>query len=330
MRLEIVGFERGHLDEAVHLFALRHRANRETEALLPPAYAEPDAARALLEKEVAGHQSGVAALRDGRLAGYLIGNLGSDFMEYVVSVDPQGMAIGPDEDSELIREMYAAAAERWVGNGYLEHLFYVATADAQATAALFSLGFGLYGAYNQRDLTPLAGQAAGIEIRRLGPERLDDVETLRNGLRRYNASSPIFHPLIWRIGDDLERTRAAERAGMADERHAYFIAYEGERPVGLMIFTPPPDYALTPEGAVYLHIAYVDEGARTGGIGTALVNRGLEWAREQGYKLCTLSYYAPNLLGARYWQAKGFRPLSYALERRIDERIGWANGAAAS
>jgi GNAT superfamily N-acetyltransferase len=329
MSCEIIAFERAHLGEAANLFALRHRANRETEVLLPSAYTEPRVARGLLEEELDRHPSGVAALRDGRLAGYLIGNLGFDFMEPLVSVNPQGLAIAPGEDAELIRAMYATAAVRWVRNGYFEHQFYVATADAEATGALFSLGFGLYGAYNRRDLSPLAGQAAEIEIRRLGPERLDDVEMLRNGLRRYNASSPIFHPLIWRTGDDLERALEAERRGMADERHAYFIAYEDARPVGLMIFTPPPDYPLTPDGAVYLHVAFVYEGARAGGIGTALVNRGLEWAREHDYSLCTLSYYAPNLLGARFWQGKGFLPLGYALERRIDERIGWANGASA-
>jgi hypothetical protein len=48
--------------------------------------------------------------------------------------------------------------------------------------------------------------------------------------------------------------------------------------------------------------------------------------REQGYELCTVGYYAPNLLGARFWQSKGFKPLGYTLERRIDPRIAWARG----
>jgi GNAT superfamily N-acetyltransferase len=192
-------------------------------------------------------------------------------------------------------------------------------------AAWFSLGFGLYSVYNHRDLSPVTGEEAEIAIQRVSGERIQDHETLRTGLRRYNASSPIFHPYLPPLGDEDRRRLASERAAMDDAAHAYFIAYEGEKPAGLMIFTPPaPDYMLTPDGAGYLHIAYVDTSARQAGVGTALVNRGLEWLGEQGYTSCTLGYYGPNLLGARFWQSKGWKALGYCLERRIDSRITWA------
>jgi GNAT superfamily N-acetyltransferase len=223
--------------------------------------------------------------------------------------------------------MYEVAAREWVRNGYFVHYIHVAACDAAAVRAWFSLGFGQYSVYNWRDLDPVSGPEAEIVIRRVGPEALEDEEALRNDLRRYNASSPMFHPIVWRIGDEAKQTLDSERAAMADERNAYFIAYQDGQPRGLMVFTPPaPDYILTPERAGYLHIAFVDESARSGGIGAALVNRGLAWVREQGYEVCTVGYFAPNLLGARFWQGKGFKPLGYCLERRIDDRIPWANG----
>jgi GNAT superfamily N-acetyltransferase len=327
MSLAIVPFEPAHLHEAARLLADAHRLNRERQLLLPAAYEDPRAARELIENALTHPHAGVAALRRDRLAGYLIGRISVDFMERRATVWPEGAAIASAEDPELYREMYASAAEHWVRNGSFLHQVFLAATDAVAIQAWFSLGFGRFSTYNWREIEPIAGPEAEIVVRRVGPEALDDEEALRNGLRRYNASSPIFHPLIWRLGGEQKQTLAVERAGMASERNAYFIAYQDGRPVGLVIFTPPfPGYMLTPDDAAYLHIAYVDEKARAGGVGAALVNRGLGWAREQGYKLCTLSYYPPNLLGAHYWQSKGFKPLSFCLERRIDERIAWAKG----
>jgi len=171
------------------------------------------------------------------------------------------------------------------------------------------------------------GPEADIVIHRVDASAFEDEELLREGLRRYNASSPILHAFVRPPPDQVSRILEAERGLTAGPANAYFIAYESDGPVGLMIFTPPEaDYILTPEGSVYLHIAFVAGEARSGGIGAALVNRGLAWAREQGYTLCTVGYFAPNLLGARFWKAKGFTPLGFTLERRLDERIAWAKG----
>jgi GNAT superfamily N-acetyltransferase len=191
--------------------------------------------------------------------------------------------------------------------------------------AWYSLGFGCYSVYNWHELSPVPGPEAEITIRRVGAGAIDDEEGLRHGLRRYNATSPILHAFVRPGAEERRRLRAAEEGLMARSQHAYFIAYQRERPVGLMILTPPqPHYILTPDGSVYLHIAFVDEAARASGVGAAMVNHGFEWAREQDYTLCTVGYFSPNLLGARFWQGKGFKPLSLCLERRIDARIAWA------
>jgi GNAT superfamily N-acetyltransferase len=342
MSLEVVPFGPEHLADAASLLATSHTRHRTIEPALPIAYEDSVRALEILKSAppvergavpgadaAASPAAGVAALRDGRLAGYLVAQLAVDFYEREAVVLPQGSAVAEGEGTELYRDMYAEASRWWVQNGYFVHYVHHGTCDERARHAWFSLGFGLYSVYNHRDISPLAGREAEVVIRKVGAERLQDEEALRTGLRRYNASSPILHSYIPRLGGDGHRIVEAERAAMGDPAHAYFIAYEGEKPAGLMIFTPPqPGYMLTPEGAGYLHIAYVDESAREGGIGTALVNRGLAWMRDQGYTSCTLGYYSPNLLGARFWQSNGFRPIGYCLERRIEDRIAWAQGAA--
>jgi GNAT superfamily N-acetyltransferase len=327
MSLEFVPFSKEHWDRAAVLLSSMHRANRGREPRLPACYEDAASACEVIEKTCAAG-SGIVAIRDGQVVGYVSAVLEVDHaMERIVVVLPSGAAIASGEAAELYREMYAAAAERWVANGYFTHFVHVAARDSEAVRAWFSLGFGRYSLYNWRDLSPVAGPEAEIVIRRVGPETLDDEWPLRDGLRRYNASSPILHPLIWRQGAELTRTIEAERASMADEKNAYFLAYQGDKAVAVMIFEPPqPDYILTPDGSAYLSIAFVDDAARAGGVGAAIVNRGFAWAREQGYTLCTVGYYSPNLLGARFWQGKGFQPLGFCLERRLDERIAWAKG----
>jgi GNAT superfamily N-acetyltransferase len=66
--------------------------------------------------------------------------------------------------------------------------------------------------------------------------------------------------------------------------------------------------------------AFTREEARGGGIATALLNRALDWGREQGYARCAVDWEPMNVLASRFW-LRYFQPVSYALERYIDERL---------
>lgn len=326
MSVEIVHFGPEHLEGAAEVLAAMHAANRKREPALTARYEDPAQTRALIEVTT-NRAAGVVALDSDGVVGYLAPVLGVEVQERVAVVLPSGAGILPGQFPELYREMYAAAARTWVRNGFFVHFVHVAACDDAAVGAWWSLGFGRHDSYSWRDLAPLRGGGAEVLIHQVGPEAFEEEWGLRQGLRRFNASSPIMHPSVWRLGDDLERTRQEERRGMAEEANAYFLADQNGRAVGLMIFTPmPADYLLAPDGAAHLNIAFVESEARSAGIGAALANRGLEWARERGYTRCTVGYYPPNLLGARFWQGSGFKALGHVLERRLDPRIAWARG----
>jgi ribosomal protein S18 acetylase RimI-like enzyme len=73
-RPEIVAFADEHLPEAAALLAERHRRHRSAEPLLSGRYEDPAAAAEELHRAWgAPGASGAAAIRDGRLAGYLVG-----------------------------------------------------------------------------------------------------------------------------------------------------------------------------------------------------------------------------------------------------------------
>jgi len=71
--------------------------------------------------------------------------------------------------------------------------------------------------------------------------------------------------------------------------------------------------------------AFTKEDKRQRGIGTALLNHSLEWARSAGYQRCTVEFESTNTVGSNFYHRKGFKPVCYSLARHIDERITWAH-----
>ena len=112
---EVVPFGDEHLEDAAALLAARHARHRQAEPLLSERYEDPAAARAEIELAWrADGASGAAALRDGRLAGYLIGapRAAKEWGENVW-VEAAGHAV---ERAEDVRDLYAAR-RRALGRG---------------------------------------------------------------------------------------------------------------------------------------------------------------------------------------------------------------------
>jgi len=115
-RLEIAPFADEHVEDAARLLEERHRRHREVEPLLPDHVDLGAEIEALWEHEDA---SGSIASRAGRAVGYLIGApragkvWGSNTW-----VEFAGHAADEAED---VRDLYAAAAERWVDEGRPRH-----------------------------------------------------------------------------------------------------------------------------------------------------------------------------------------------------------------
>ena len=115
---------------------------------------------------------------------------------------------------------------------------------------------------------------------------------------------------------------------MARKESGYFLAYRKDEAIAGFILGPSSELPQLMQlaNASWVDFAFVDEQARDGGIGTALLSRAVEWSRERGYERMMLDYFSANILGARFWNKHGFMPAVVNLERRIDERIAWATG----
>ena len=77
MSIQVVPFEEKHLEDAAALLATRHRADRKSEPELPSRFEDPAATLELLKRIMnsPGRGPGVAAIGEGRLAGYLLSSL---------------------------------------------------------------------------------------------------------------------------------------------------------------------------------------------------------------------------------------------------------------
>src|SRR5947207_1931339 len=164
--LEVVPFSDEHLDDAAALLAARHARHREAEPLLP------ELANPLAPVEQEWQTEGASgAFAPGR--GYLIAApitfRGITWMRAGMA----GQAI--EGDREAMRDLYAAAAQRWVDEGHRQHAVFLPAQDAELVDAWFRLSFGASAAMAIRETGAAAAPFdAGVAIRPGTPDDFAD------------------------------------------------------------------------------------------------------------------------------------------------------------
>ncbi|MEX2246161.1 MAG: GNAT family N-acetyltransferase [Dehalococcoidia bacterium] len=336
MRISITPFDRQrHLEAACELLGERHRRDRARQPFLPAAFEKAEACRPQIESafENAGWY-GVAAEADGRMAGYAIMTtqliapthfLASFFPPRGASLPFAAHATREGMEYDVYREMYAALADHFVRKGFFDHSVNVPATDVAAREAFSSLGFGRTMCCAVRDVSPVGRGAAKVELHAAGGEDAEVIFGLNEELIIHHARSPIFNPWV-RESDagshEFQRNLLNDAA-----TNAHWVAYEDGRAIGMNTFMAPfflSALTVPDKRAVYLFQGVVSEQARAGGVGSALLEKGVEWAREQGYEHIALHFATPNVSGAKFWQSSGFEPVEYGMRRRIDERIAWS------
>jgi len=315
--LRIVELHEEHLEEAAGLVATRYRALREQVPSMPPRY--EDAASFLpLLSDLAGQAPGVAALRAGRLAGFLVAWSLPEFRGKRAAYSPEwGNAADLEDSGRIYRAMYGPLVEQWVAGGYGRHVLTIMAHDRPALEAWHWQGFGLMSVDGMRDLSPAAMGDAAIELRRAGPEDAGLVWTLDRALHRYLAGPPTY------LYDEEEESQQEWEAWLDKAGNALWLAYDGGQAVAYMMFGPASQKAATiivDEGTCSITGAFTKAEVRRSGMGAALLNEGLAWAQPAGYERCGVDFEPENVLGSRFWM-RHFQPVCYSLMRDVDERF---------
>jgi len=316
MSLEIVPLEEKHLQDAAALAGSRYKELRKQVPFLPPRYAEVSTLLPLL-RDIVEEGPGVASIRGGRLVGFLGGWLMPAFRGKRAAFSPEWANAADLEDSRRIyEEMYTHLAASWVADGYATHLISLLVNDRDGMDGWRWLGFGMIAGDAVRDLRPVPGREASVDIRRARPQDLDQVTMLNEALCQYLVASPTF------LADAEERERGDYEAWLQDPDKAIWLAYHGAEAVAYLELGPASDDASTiiyDEKTTGITGAFTGKEVRGRGIATALLNRALEWARAQGYERCAVDFEPMNPLAARFW-LRHFQPVCYALVRHVDRR----------
>jgi GNAT superfamily N-acetyltransferase len=302
-RIEAVPFADEHLDAAAELLAARHARHREAEPLLP----ELDDPRAAIEREWR-EEGATGVFAPGA---YLIAAPFARF-EGTVRVGIAGHAV--DGDPESARDLYAAAAQRWVEEGYTRHEVFVPSHDAALVDAWFRLSFGAAAVLALRETGPEEPFDGSISIRPGTPDDFDHAARLQVAMGAAMAPAPSFSNVGLQTHDEAV---AEWHEDFESDNDLLFVAERDGRIVGqILLYRRPPDLRV-PASAIDLALASTEPEARGSGVGRALTAHVIRWAHENGYPVMTTDWRMTNLWASRFWPKRGFRPAFLRLYRSI-------------
>jgi GNAT superfamily N-acetyltransferase len=305
-KIEIVSFEEEHAVGAARLLAERHAEHLRAEPLLARS---PDW-EAEIGRELDGG-TGAVAVSEGEIVGYLLGR----HVEEAAADVRSGVAGQAARDPEIMGDLYAFAAARWVDQGWSRHVVYLPRLEG-LVRPWFRLCFGASGALAAQQAHGTARVPNGpLAVRPSRPDDLESVVALAFEMHEHLHASPSFSetPRV-----PLEEFRDTWDGIWDDPGYALFVAELDGRVVGhsLLSLEPEPDLRV-PEGSVELKVAATDASVRGAGAGVAMTDFLLAWASDHGYSAVITDWRMPNLLASRFWPKRGFRETFLRLFRHV-------------
>jgi len=302
--LEVVPFADAHLDAAAELLSARHARHREAEPLLP----DDVDIRAELERE--WRQEGASGVFAGDA--YLIAAPQKFPTMTWMRVGVAGQAMGGDR--ERMRDLYAAASQRWVDDGHTKHAVFVPTYDGDLVDAWFRLSFGASGVLALRETDSAEAFEGDVEIRRGTEDDIGELARLDVEMSAAMQPAPSFSDMPLQPVEEVE---AEWRDDPDQDAFEMFVAERDGRIVGhIVLYRRPPDLRVSPNG-IDLAAASTEPEARGSGVGRALTAHVIRWAHDHGHPVMTTDWRMTNLWASRFWPKRGFRPAFLRLYRSI-------------
>jgi len=255
--------------------------------------------------------TGVVALQDGRVAGFLVGFVATLFDGLAgVYVPEWGHATGGDPT--LYGPMYRSASAGWAAGGAATHAITLFTEDHGALDSWFGLGFGKHLIDGVRRVVACAPGAEGIEIRLADQGDLAAAAAMEAATAAHLSSAPVF----------LDRSPSDEESLMArltDPERPVMVAVTEGRVIGWVTASPSNDVPLSMRRRVPMSIdgAYVCPEFRRGGIAASLVDALVDLVSGQGAEIIAVDYETANLEAAAFWPRCGFEPVLISVARTI-------------
>jgi len=323
MPTTILPMQEKHLEEAADLAAGRYRNLLVQVPHLPNSYADPVRIYPILASMQA-ESTGVVSLLEGKLVGYLCAWTLPEFQGRKAAFSPElANGVVPEGGRRILEEMYTSLAAAWRADGVVTHLVSLLAEDQIAWQTWRWLGFSMIAADGLRTTEPLIDSMdvlrspkqvmEAYKICRAGVEDAGSILALDSALDSYLGESPTFMP------HESDHTIEEVQSWLASSENAFWIANHNGEPVAFLGMGPASRDACTiivDEGTTSILGAYTVESARSRGIATALLEHGLDWARQQGYARCAVDFEPMNPPARRFW-LRNFQLVSFSLIRQV-------------
>jgi len=307
--LTIQPFSDDHLEAAAELLAERHERHREAEPLLPEL---TDPLAAVEADWRADNASGVFAARGAEPLGYVIAAPTPIADMTWMRVWIAGQALRGDR--EVMRDLYAAAAQRWADEGHTRHAVFAPSHDAELIDAWFRLSFGASAILAMRETAPAEDFDGGVTIRAGTPDDFPEAARLEIAMSEAMVPAPSFSGIATQTHEEV---LAEWREDEDSEDYELFVAERDGRIVGHTVLYHRPADLRVPETSIDLAQVSTEPEARGTGVGRAMTAYALRWAHEHGYPVMTTDWRMTNLWASRFWPNRGFRPSFVRLSRTI-------------
>jgi GNAT superfamily N-acetyltransferase len=258
--------------------------------------------------KVVAVDGGAEARRDGEVVGRLVAELREDGLRGRHSWSALGDNFA--EEPELYRDLYAVAGRSWLEAGATSHYVVVPAAD-DVLWAWFGVAFAIEQVHAERSLEDVAEPPAreGFAIRQAGLDDLDAGARLAPIITEHQIEAPVWSGLE-RQSD--EQFREHWREALVDRAATWFLAErdDGTPLGGLLLWEDEGE-------PISLDVAMTFPEARGLGVGVALTEHALWWARQQGHERMKTDWRIANLLASRFWPKRGFSPTAYRMVRYL-------------
>ena len=310
-------FTEAHLAPAVALWQEGYRDEQAATPLLPArALSEPDwiegALRDCLDKP------GVACLYQGQLIGYMLTAVQFPWKgQQAVYVPEYAHSAAVHHRQAAYQRMYAHLAEHWVTHKRQLHVLAHLAHDRLLLETFYQLGFGALLAERVRDLSPLQAAPQRPIVQEPDVRKLLALELEH---RRYYSQSPIF------LRKDADPDAAlADLEAEAQRGDVFLVYYEQGEPAGYMVVGESNQggegFLLQQTQTAQIKGAYIRPALRGQGLGLALLQAAITWAREHGYQRLFVEHETANVTGASFW-AKHFAPYLCISMRYVESTLG--------
>jgi GNAT superfamily N-acetyltransferase len=296
LSLETVPLTDEHRAECADLLAQRFARQRAAEPLLPEI------------GDFAAHlpQTGVVALRGGKLVAYVAGEVRGDVATFGFG---GCAALVPD----AIRDCFATVAAEW---GVRRFSVAVPVFEHELIDAWFRLAFGCHFVWAVRPAEPIELAEFGGLIRPGTPDDLDAAIAFDQLVWDTHAVSPGFSELESPSLDAL-RTEWS-RVWDNPEQYTHFVAERDGRAVGhALLYRRPAGNLRVPEASIDLVQLVTVPEARGSGVGRALVEHATTYAHLNGCTSLLTEWSSVNLAASRFWPRRGFRSQYLRLYRAV-------------